>query len=120
MTIDFPADLERDQTYVINLSRNITDEHGVELAEAISLAYSTGDKISKGSISGIVYGEGKSAVHLWKIKNHNNLQEIFLTEPNYITDVSNKGIFTFQYLSKADYLILSMDRNFAGMPLNTD
>ena len=120
VNIDFPDDLEKDQTYVINLSRNITDEHGVELAEAISLAYSTGDKISKGSISGIVYGEGKSAVHLWKIKNHNNLQEIFLTEPNYITDVSNKGIFTFQYLSKADYLILSMDRNFAGMPLNTD
>jgi len=120
VTIDFPDDLEKDQTYVINLSRNITDEHGVELADAISLAYSTGDKISKGSISGIVYGEGKSAVHLWKIKDNINLQEIFLTDPNYITDVSNKGIFTFQYLSKADYLILSMDRNFAGMPLNVD
>ena len=33
VTINFPDDLEKDQTYVINLSRNITDEHGVELAE---------------------------------------------------------------------------------------
>jgi hypothetical protein len=120
VTIDFPDDLELNQTYVVNLSRNITDEHGVELTDAISLAYSTGDKISKGSISGIVYGEGKSAVHLWKIKDYKNLHDIFLTEPNYITDVSNKGKFNFQYLSKADYLILSLDRNFAGMPINTN
>ena len=120
VTIDFPDVLELNQTYVVNLSRNITDEHGVELTDAISLAYSTGDKISKGSISGIVYGEGKSAVHLWKIKDYKNLHDIFLTEPNYITDVSNKGKFNFQYLSKADYLILSLDRNFAGMPINTN
>ena len=50
--INMPDDLETDQTYVINLSRNIKDEHGVELSDAISLAYSTGEKISKGSISG--------------------------------------------------------------------
>ena len=120
VTIDFPDVLELNQTYVVNLSRNITDEHGVELTDAISLAYSTGDRISKGSISGIVYGEGNSAVHLWKIKNYNNLHDIFFTEPNYITDVSNKGKFNFQYLSKADYLILSLDRNFAGLPLNAN
>ena len=120
VTIDFPDILEMNQTYVVNLSRNITDEHGVELTDAISLAYSTGDRISKGSISGMVYGEGKSAVHLWKIKDYKNLHDIFFTEPNYVTDVSNKGKFNFQYLSKADYLILSLDRNFAGMPLNTE
>ena len=35
-----------------------------------------------------------------------------------MTDVSNNGVFTFQYLSNADYLILCLDRNFAGMLLN--
>ena len=120
VSIDFPDILELNQTYVINLSRNITDEHGVELAEALSLAYSTGDRISKGSISGTVYGEGKSTVHLWKIKDYNNLYDILFTEPNYITDVSNKGKYNFEYLSKADYLILSLDRSFAGLPLNID
>ena len=121
VTIDFPNDLDKNQTYVINLSRNIMDEHGVELADAIFLAYSTGKNISKGSISGIVYGEGKSAVHLWKIKDNSDFQDIVFTDPpNYITDVSNKGLFDFQYLSKGDYFILSLDRNFAGMPLNKD
>ena len=115
--IDLPDDLEIDQTYVINLSRDIKDEHGVELSDAISLAYSTGDKISKGSISGIVYSEEKSSVHLWQIKN-NNLEDIYFTNPTYVTDVSNNGVFTFQYLSNADYLILCLDRNFAGMLLN--
>ena len=121
VTIDFPNDLDKNQTYVINLSRNIMDEHGVELADAIFLAYSTGKNISKGSISGVVYGEGKSAVHLWKIKDNSNFQDIVFTyPPNYITDVSNKGLFDFQYLSKGDYFILSLDRNFAGMHLNKD
>ena len=108
VTIDFPNDLDKNQTYVINLSRNIMDEHGVELADAIFLAYSTGKNISKGSISGIVYGEGKSAVHLWKIKDNSNFQDIVFTDPpNYITDVSNKGLFDFQYLSKGDYFIFT-------------
>ena len=120
VSIDFPDILESNQTYVVNLSRNITDEHGVELTDAISLAYSTGDRISKGSISGMVYGDGKSAVHLWKIKDYSNLHDVFLTEPNYITDVSNKGKYNFEYLSKADYLIISLDRSFAGLPLNID
>ena len=118
--INMPDDLETDQTYVINLSRNIKDEHGVELSDAISLAYSTGEKISKGSISGTVYSGEKSSVHLWQIKDYNNLEDIFLTNPTYITDVSNNGVFTFQYLSKADYLILCIDRNYAGMLLNTN
>ncbi len=89
VTIDFPNDLDKNQTYVINLSRNIMDEHGVELADAIFLAYSTGKNISKGSISGIVYGERKSAVHLWKIK----LAKIPLVqgqaEYSYATDSTN-------------------------------
>ena len=55
VTINMPNDLEPNQTYVINLSRNIKDEHGIELSDAIFLAYSTGGDISKGSISGIVY-----------------------------------------------------------------
>ena len=120
VTIDMPNDLEPNQTYVINLSRNIKDEHGIELSDAIFLAYSTGGDISKGSISGIVYSDIKSSVHLWKIKDYDNIENIFLTNPTYITDVSNKGAFTFQYLSKADYLILSIDRSVAGLPLNTN
>ena len=58
---------------------------------------------------------------LFRSKDNSSFQDIVFTDPpNYITDVSNKGLFDFQYLSKGDYFILSLDRNFAGMPLNKD
>lgn len=119
LTVDFPDNLEEDQTYVINLSRNIKDEHGVEMAEAIFLAYSTGDKIDNGAISGVVWGEGPMSVHLWRIIEQDSLENIFQTRPNYFTDVSNKGEYNFQFLSAGNYLLLALDRSAAGLALDT-
>ena len=119
LTVDFPDNLEEDQTYVINLSRNIKDEHGVEMAEAIFLAYSTGDKIDNGSISGVVWGDGPMSVHLWRIIQQDSLENIFQTMPNYFTDVSNKGGYNFQFLSAGNYLLLALDRSAAGLALDT-
>ena len=119
LTVDFPDNLEKDQTYVINLSRNIKDEHGVEMAEAIFLAYSTGDKIDNGAISGVVWGEGPMSVHLWRIIQKDSLENIFQTRPNYFTDVSNKGKYNFQFLSAGNYLLLALDRSAAGLALDT-
>jgi len=115
LTVDFPDNLEKDQTYVINLSRNIKDEHGVEMAEAIFLAYSTGDKIDNGAISGVVWSEGPMSVHLWRIIQQDSLENIFQTRPNYFTDVSIKGKYNFQFLSAGNYLLLALDRSAAGL-----
>ena len=119
LTVDFPDNLEEDQTYVINLSRNIKDEHGIEMAEAIFLAYSTGDQIDDGAISGVVWGEGPMSVHLWRIIQQDSLENIFQTRPNYFTDVSNKREYNFQFLPAGNYLLLALDRSAAGLPLDT-
>ena len=119
LSVDFPDNLEEDKTYVINLSRDIKDEHGVEMAEAKFLAYSTGDKIDNSSISGIVWSDGPMSVHLWRIIKQDSLENIFQTMPNYFTDVSNKGMYNFQFLSAGNYLLLALDRNAAGLALDT-
>jgi len=119
LTVDFPDNLEENKTYVINLSRDIKDEHGVEMAEAIFLAYSTGDKIDNGAISGIVWGDGPMSVHLWRIIKQDSLENIFQTMPNYFTDVSNKRGYNFQFLSAGNYLLLALDRSAAGLALDT-
>ena len=119
LTVDFPDNLEKDKTYVINLSRNIKDEHGVEMAEAIFLAYSTGDKIDNGAISGVVWGEGPMSVHLWRIIQKDSLENILQTSPNYFTDVSNIGKYNFHFLSAGNYLLLALDRSAAGLALDT-
>ena len=119
LTVDFPDNLAKDQTYVINLSRNIKDEHGVEMAEAIFLAYSTGTQIDNGAISGIVWGEGPISVHLWRIIKEDSLENIFQTIPNYFTDVSSTRLYNFQFLSEGNYLLLALDRSAAGLALDT-
>ena len=119
LTVDFPDNLEENKTYVINLSRDIKDEHGVEMAEAIFLAYSTGNKIDNGSISGNVWSDGPMSVHLWRIIHQDSLENIFQTMPNYFTDVSNKGRYNFHFLSAGNYLLLALDRSAAGLALDT-
>ena len=119
LSVDFPDNLEENKTYVINLSRDIKDEHGVEMAEAKFLAYSTGDKIDNSSISGIVWSDGPMSVHLWRIIKQDSLENTFQTMPNYFTDVSNKGMYNFQFLSAGNYLLLALDRSAAGLALDT-
>ncbi len=119
LTVDFPDNLEENKAYVINLSRDIKDEHGVEMAEAKFLAYSTGDKIDNSSISGIVWSDGPMSVHLWRIIKQDSLENTFQTMPNYFTDVSNKGMYNFQFLSAGNYLLLALDRSAAGLALDT-
>ena len=58
----FPDGVKNDMTVVLTLSRAIKDEHGVELAKPIQLAYSTGNEIDTGIIKGRVYSSIPAAV----------------------------------------------------------
>ena len=118
IVLSLPKSLDSSKTYIIQLNRNITDEHGVPLAKPIQLAYSTGSRISKSVIEGKVYGNEQSSLHLWKINGEGN-DSLFATLPDYITDADINGFFSFSYLSSGNYIILSVDKNFAEMPLNT-
>ncbi len=118
VTLVLPNSLESDDTYIISLNRNIKDEHGIPIAKTIQTAYSSGDKISRGIISGIAFGTGEKSIHLWKI-NTVGLDSLFATQPDYITDVNDDGIFSFNYLAKGIYRLLGVSKSSAGLPLNT-
>ncbi len=113
-----PDSLDSEKTYIIYFNRNIKDEHRISLAETIQLAYSTGDKISTGIIEGKVYGTGEKSVHLWKIYDA-VIDSLFATQPDYITDVNDDGLYSFSYLAPGNYQILSVEKSATGLPLNT-
>lgn len=116
--LTFPVSLDSEKTYIIYLNRNIKDEHGISLARTVQLAYTTGDKISNGAIEGIVYGSGEKSVHLWKI-NDVVADSLFATQPDYITDVNDDGLYTFSYLALGNYQVLAVEKSGSGLPLNT-
>ncbi|MEE8437730.1 MAG: Ig-like domain-containing protein [Candidatus Neomarinimicrobiota bacterium] len=115
--LNFPEDLSPQKTYVITISRNLKDEHGISLAESIQIAYSTGDYIDLGIISGKVMGPGEYALHLWAATEDDS---IFSTAPLYVSETDENGQFYFQYLAPGDYVLLALERQAGGLPLNTE
>lgn len=116
--VSISAELSENQTYVITIGRELKDEHGVQLAEPVHLAYSTGSQIDSGQISGRVYNEENISVHLWRIQK-DEIDSIFFSKPDYITDATDNGFYRFEFLSPGTYQVLSIGSEGAGFPLDT-
>ncbi|MBU35807.1 MAG: hypothetical protein CMG29_01140 [Candidatus Marinimicrobia bacterium] len=113
--ITFPEGVKNEMTVVMTLSRDIKDEHGVEMAKAVQLAYSTGDEIDHGVIRGKVYGESVSAVYLFHDDHGDSL---LLGRPNYIAETEDDGSFEFNFLASGKYKILTVERGVTGLQLD--
>jgi hypothetical protein len=113
--VTLPGGIKNDMTVVLTLSRSIKDEHGVELAKPIQLAYSTGDIIDTGVIKGRVYSTQPAAVYLF---NEDNSDSLLVSKPDYISETEDDGLFEFNYLSSGKYKILAVERGVAGLKLD--
>ena len=117
--LQFPKKLLTDQTYIITINRNLTDERNVALDQSIQIAYSTGRTIEDGKIKGRVHGDEKYAVHLWKI-NDNPIDTFFNSKPLYVSEANDEGLFSFNFLSSGRYTALAVEKSAAGLKLNTE
>lgn len=109
--------LEKDKTYVINIGTNAQDMHNNKLEKSYSFAFSTGQRIDSGSISGKVFFQTKpeKGVSIWtyplsKSKEPNPE----LAKPEYATLSDQNGEYTLSYLARDVY------RLFAVKDLNND
>ncbi|MFQ6678552.1 MAG: Ig-like domain-containing protein [Fidelibacterota bacterium] len=113
--ITLPEDINTDITVVLTLSREIKDEHGVELSKSFQLAYSFGENIDNGSITGNVYADQSAALYLF---HDDGSDTILLSSPDYISEAADNGSFAFNYLAPGSYQILAIDRGVAGAKLD--
>ena len=120
LIIDFPDSLSLNQTYIISISRDLSDEHKVKLSQGIQVAFSTGPKIDKGLISGLVDYEKDASLNLWKIQNGNDSLAFYKRIPDYVIDASSEGFYEFKFLSPGQYRIAAVDRLVAGTPIVPD
>jgi len=119
LILHFPDTLLSDQTYVVTINRNLTDERKVAIDQSFQVAFTTGDIIDEGIISGRVYGDEEYAVHLWKVTSELS-DSIFFTDPLYVTEADKEGNFEFKYLAAGNYVILGVDRSASGNKLIPD
>ena len=112
--IEIPGELESNRTYILTMNRGLKDEHGVSLEKGSQIAFSTGNIIDSGEISGKLYDGENVSVHLWEWKENVSRDSVYFSTPIYITDAADNGTFSLQYLSPGRYCILGVGRESAG------
>ncbi|MCH8069091.1 MAG: Ig-like domain-containing protein [Candidatus Marinimicrobia bacterium] len=118
VTVKLPENLASNQTYILTLTRDILDEHRNRLDRVYQLAFSTGDKISEGVISGRVYGspEKSSLVYLYQITEE-MADSLFLRQPDYVTETDDEGHYSFSYLDPGEYLVIAFTGGRSPFPV---
>ena len=114
--IDIQSELELNRTYIVTINRDLKDEHGVPIEKGFQIAFSTGNTIYSGELSGRVFDAEKVSVHLWEWRDDVHRDSVYIENPEYIADAGDDGEFLFQYLSPGRYCILAVGRESAGEP----
>jgi hypothetical protein len=114
--IRFSETLRQNTTYVINVGTDLMDLHNRnKMAQAFSLAFSTGDAIDRGVIEGKVYpikpADSPSGVLLFAY-NLTGLDPDTLnpqtTRPDYVTQTGKGGEFSLRHLSFGEYRLIAV------------
>lgn len=110
ITIDFPQSLKSDLTYVITLGTGIKDYRNNSMTVSYTLAFSTGETLDRGEISGKLYDvETATGVDIWAYSLDNNLDpNPILQKPDYVVQSSVNGEFKFSYLSPGIYRLYAV------------
>ena len=118
--VEFPDSLSENQTYIVVIDRNLSDEHNITVAQGIQVAFATGEKIDQGSISGNVAHSKTASVHLWKIQNEEDLKDFYKRIPDYVIDAADEGDYEFRFLSQGRYKIAAVDQSASGSPISPE
>jgi len=103
--------LDSARTYVITLGVDLKDAHGNSLPQVHTLAFSTGDKISNGKISGRIYGADKlQGALLWAYILDQAKAPNPQDDPgDYVTQSDAAGKYQFSHLSPGNYRIFAIE-----------
>ena len=115
--ISFEGSLKENQTYIIVVNRNLSDERKVKLSQGIQFAFSTGNKIDNGSISGRIFNSKNSSAQLWKIKDKIDSLDFYKRIPDYSIDASDSGQYEFKFLSPGNYRLVALDNSLSGLSI---
>ena len=104
-------------TYVINVGTGAKDLRNNNMENSYSWAFSTGDKIDTGEISGNIFGEKDlSEILIWAFRiDENKLINPSQQLPDYTSQSSKNGAFKLDYLSEGLYRFFALkdiDNNY--------
>jgi len=110
VSIDFVDPLHENTTYIISFGRGIQDYQKNRSENNVTVAFSTGDSIDAGTISGTVYDiPKKHKVQVWAFRKCDSFPDSILGyTPDYKTSVEKDGSFSLTNLARGDYRLLAV------------
>lgn len=109
LIIDFSDSLQANRTYVLTIGTETEDLRRNKLKKSFHLAFSTGDHLDAGRISGRVYEETTQRVlligaYLLDSENHPDPSKV---AADYLTQCDEQGAYQFSYLSPGIYRLFA-------------
>jgi|WetSurMetagenome_2_1015567.scaffolds.fasta_scaffold87908_2 hypothetical protein len=103
--------LQNNKTYSFLISKRFKDIYGNSLSAPIQFAISTGDSIDNGSISGKVYSKKSDNIVIFAYTLNGKADSLIdpaKVNPDYLTQVDENGIYSFNHITKAEYMVFSI------------
>jgi Bacterial Ig-like domain len=121
VTIHFGEELRKSTTYVVTVGTDISDlpaRGGNKMAHAYTLAFSTGDSIDRGMISGRVFDEHPDGVMIFAY----NLRDVdpdtldpTHTRPQYIMQTGKDGTFGLRNVAFGTYRVIAVRDEYRNL-----
>ncbi len=121
VTIRFPERLRENTTYVLTVGTDVTDlpaHGGNAMAHAYTLAFSTGDSIDTGRISGRVFDEHPEGVMIFAYSLHAILPDTLNpghTRPQYIVQTGKDGSFGLNNVAFGTYRVMAVRDEYRNL-----
>jgi len=122
--ITYPEKLHRNTTYVVNIGTDVKDRFRgqTHMAEAYTLAFSTGSDIDRGRIEGRIYprkkGEEVSGVMIFTYRldglNPDTMNPM-TSKPDFITQTGKNGDFFLHHIPFAKYRIFAVRDEYRNL-----
>ncbi|MFC1555743.1 Ig-like domain-containing protein [candidate division KSB1 bacterium] len=119
--IKFDSLLIADRTYVITIGSDAQDLRRNKMEQSFNLAFSTGEKLDEGRVSGKVYSAEKSSgVLVWAYElNERRIPNPIRHRPDYVTQTGENGEFTLSYIKNGLYRIFLIEDSNQDKLYNT-
>lgn len=109
--VRFPKDLykiDANKTFVVNLNTLLKDIRGNAITEPVNFAFSTGNKIDIGAVSGRVFGGNSKSSSSILAYNLNSEYDPTKNLPDYTTETGAEGNYSLTNMSPGRYRIISI------------
>jgi len=121
LNITLKDSLKNNQTYVVVLGAKISDIRNNKLASSFQLAFSSGNKIDQGKISGRVYGLGRNQIlTIFAFDLDSDTLRFDKNKPDYVSQTGDDGNFTLSYLKNANYRVFAVNDQNNNLLIDAD